>query len=71
MSQRMKLPFQCPFCGGEVDLRSAVGMTWSVVAGQERQVPPEVEVPRCGGCGESFLQPQDSQLLSDSIRGLT
>jgi hypothetical protein len=59
---------RCPTCGDEVAVRSAGGMKWCLSRGRYVDVPAHVMVPRCAGCGDDWLRPEDVEAIEAACR---
>jgi hypothetical protein len=67
MSDAFKPP-PCAECGGTIRLVSAKGDWREFRRGVRVRIPDDVLVPRCEGCGETYLGEDDSARLDASAR---
>lgn len=61
-------PFRCADCGAFVKMQSAVGEKREFRRGISVDIPPEVEIPKCEGCGEVYLRASDSKRVDAAVR---
>lgn len=61
-------PFECPACGGTVELRAGEPST-RAYRSIERLMVPSVELPICSNCGEEWLDKDATKRLDEALEG--
>lgn len=61
-------PFECPLCGGSVEMRRSEPGT-RAYRNMERLPVPSVELPVCSQCGEEWLDKEATERLHDALEG--
>ncbi len=57
----------CGECGGEIALVAKAGRT-ARYAGQTVEVPADLEIPTCTGCGEEYFNEEYAGKFDDALK---